>query len=69
MIPGSVLLGGNLKNVDAQKICPRFCYDNVAYMTCPSTGDKHLYPKCNCCLASTGCVLYEIDGTRICTAV
>jgi len=57
-----------LKNVDAQKVCPQFCYDSVAYMTCPSSGDKHLDPACNCCIASTGCVLYEADGTRICTA-
>jgi hypothetical protein len=37
-------------------------------MTCPYTGDKHLDPACNCCIASTGCVLYEADGTPICTA-
>jgi len=68
MIPGAILLGGNLITVDAQKICPQFCYDTVAYMTCPSTGGQHLYPKCNCCFASTGCVLYEANGTPICTA-
>ncbi|KEH29267.1 putative proteinase inhibitor I20 [Medicago truncatula] len=69
LVCGAIFSGGNLKNVDAQKICPQFCYDTVAYMTCPSTGGQHLYPKCNCCLASIGCILYEADGTPICTAV
>jgi hypothetical protein len=66
--PGAILLGGNLKIVDAQKICPQFCYDSRSYMTCPSSGDQHLNPPCNCCLASTGCTIYGVDETPLCTA-
>ncbi|CAJ2655363.1 unnamed protein product [Trifolium pratense] len=66
-ICGAIILGGNLKIVDA-KICPQICYDSAAYMTCPSSGDEHLNPPCNCCLASTGCTLYRGDGTPICTS-
>ncbi|WJX43476.1 hypothetical protein P8452_30568 [Trifolium repens] len=65
---GAILLGGNLKIVDAQKICPQFCYDSRSYMTCPSSGDQHLNPPCNCCLASTGCTIYGVDETPLCTA-
>ncbi|XP_045828673.1 proteinase inhibitor PSI-1.2-like [Trifolium pratense] len=65
-ICGAIILGGNLKIVDG-KVCPLICYDS-AYMTCPSSGDQHLSPLCNCCLASTGCTLYSGDGTPICTS-
>ncbi|CAL5211243.1 unnamed protein product [Lathyrus oleraceus] len=64
---GAILLGGNLKSVDA-KVCPLICYDSAAYMICPSDGNQHLTPPCNCCLASPGCKLYQGDGTLICTA-
>ncbi|TKY68070.1 Proteinase inhibitor PSI-1.2 [Spatholobus suberectus] len=65
---GAILLGGNnLKIVVADKICPDICFD-AAYMTCPSSGDQHLTPECNCCFASSGCTLYSEDGTSICTA-
>ncbi|KAJ1392786.1 Proteinase inhibitor I20 [Sesbania bispinosa] len=63
---GAILLGGNLEIVDA-KFCPQICYD-AAYMTCPSSGDQHLTPTCNCCLAPHGCTIYNADGTPICTA-
>ncbi|KAK7258624.1 hypothetical protein RIF29_24205 [Crotalaria pallida] len=63
---GAILLGGNMKSVEA-KICPQVCYD-VAYMTCKSSGDQHLTPACNCCIASKGCTLYNADGTPFCTA-
>ncbi|CAK8575281.1 unnamed protein product [Lathyrus sativus] len=64
---GAILLGDNLKTVDA-KICPQFCYVDRSYMTCPSSGNQHLTPPCNCCLASTGCTIYKKDGTSLCTA-
>ncbi|MED6123671.1 hypothetical protein PIB30_051370 [Stylosanthes scabra] len=66
VVYGASLLGSKMKGVDA-KLCPEICY-KAAYMTCPSSGDKHLTPKCNCCIASTGCTLYNSDGTTICTA-
>ncbi|KAE9584895.1 hypothetical protein Lal_00024227 [Lupinus albus] len=66
ILSGAIMIGGNMKSVDG-KICPLICYD-AAYMTCPSTSDEHLTPLCNCCLASTGCKLYNADGTLICTA-
>ncbi|XP_058760459.1 proteinase inhibitor PSI-1.2-like [Vicia villosa] len=62
---GAILLGGNIKIVDG-KVCQFIC--NGAYMTCPSSGDEHLNPACNCCFASTGCTIYKADGTPICTA-
>lgn len=65
---GAILLGDNLKIVDAQKVCAQFCYDDRSYMTCLSSGDQHLDPACNCCIASTGCTIYKDDGTPICTA-
>ncbi|RDX98681.1 hypothetical protein CR513_18370, partial [Mucuna pruriens] len=61
---GAIVLGGNNEKVVA---CPQICYE-AAYMTCPSSGDQHLTPACNCCIASTGCTLYNEDGTSICTA-
>ncbi|CAK8575274.1 unnamed protein product [Lathyrus sativus] len=64
---GATLLGDNLKIVDAQ-ICPQFCYDDRSYMTCPSSGNQHLTPVCNCFLATTGCTIYRDDETPICTA-
>ncbi|CAJ2655365.1 unnamed protein product [Trifolium pratense] len=67
-ICGAILLGGNLKTIDAQKFCPQFCYDERSYMTCTSSGDEHLSPPCNCCLASTGCTIYTADGTPLCTS-
>ncbi|KAF8025530.1 hypothetical protein BT93_F2383 [Corymbia citriodora subsp. variegata] len=45
-------------------VCPLVCLD-VDYMTCPSTGDKHLSHKCNCCLAPKGCTLHLTDGTSV----
>lgn len=48
------------------KICPNYCTEAAAYMTCPSSGDEHLSPSCNCCLAPTGCTLYKADGTKLC---
>ncbi|XP_030460604.1 proteinase inhibitor PSI-1.2 [Syzygium oleosum] len=44
--------------------CPQYCLD-VDYMTCPSTGDEKLSPKCNCCLALKGCTLHLADGTSV----
>lgn len=61
---GSILLGMN--PTEAQ-VCGQICF-NAAYMTCPSSGNTHLSPKCNCCEApEVGCSLYNSDGTRICT--
>ncbi|XP_056164773.1 proteinase inhibitor PSI-1.2 [Syzygium oleosum] len=45
-------------------VCPQYCLD-VDYMTCPSTGDKQLSPKCNCCLSPKGCTLHLTDGTSV----
>ncbi|KAF8025529.1 hypothetical protein BT93_F2382 [Corymbia citriodora subsp. variegata] len=44
--------------------CPLICVE-VEYMTCPSTGDKHLIAPCNCCNAPKGCILHLPDGTSI----
>ncbi|KAI4320201.1 hypothetical protein MLD38_033707 [Melastoma candidum] len=46
------------------KACPQYCLD-VSYMTCPSSGDQQLSPRCNCCLAPKGCTLHLSDGSSI----
>ncbi|XP_019442450.1 PREDICTED: proteinase inhibitor PSI-1.2-like [Lupinus angustifolius] len=66
ILSGAIIMGGNMKSVDG-KICPQICY-GAAYMTCPSSCDEHLPPLCNCCIAKTGCTLYNDDGIPICTA-
>ncbi|XP_062164603.1 proteinase inhibitor PSI-1.2-like [Alnus glutinosa] len=67
LLCGAILLSVNPETMFA-KACPQFCYSDVAYMTCPSSGSEHLAPACNCCLAGEGCTLYSADGTSICTA-
>lgn len=52
--------------VIAGKVCPLYCIEG-AYMTCPSSGNEQLSPSCNCCLAPNGCVIYNSDGTPICS--
>lgn len=38
-------------------------------MICPSSGDDHIDdPPCNCCLAPTGCTIYDKDDLFLCTA-
>ncbi|CAJ2655364.1 unnamed protein product [Trifolium pratense] len=65
---GTIILGGNdLKIVDG-KVCQFICDSSAAYMTCPSSGDQHVPPSCNCCFASTGCTIYRANGIPICTA-
>lgn len=55
---------GNVKEVDA-KICPQICYDNLDYMTCPSTGHQKLAPSCSCCMApAKGCILYFTNDNK-----
>ncbi|KAJ9167188.1 hypothetical protein P3X46_021856 [Hevea brasiliensis] len=44
--------------------CPLYCLD-VDYMTCQSSGDKKLSPRCNCCLAPKNCTLHLSDGTSL----
>ncbi|OWM85089.1 proteinase inhibitor PSI-1.2 [Punica granatum] len=59
------LLGDNNGGlVTSAKACPQYCLD-VEYMTCPSTGEQQLSPKCNCCLAPKGCILHLSDGTSV----
>uniref|UniRef100_A0A0D9VYN2 Uncharacterized protein n=1 Tax=Leersia perrieri TaxID=77586 RepID=A0A0D9VYN2_9ORYZ len=59
------MLIGSIQITEAKdtKFCPQFCYEGIEYMTCPSTGSKHLRPVCNCCLASEkGCAIYLSSG-------
>lgn len=59
---GLVLMAG-AENMNARKICPQICYDDLEYMTCPSTGYQKLTPSCSCCMApSPGCTLYFTNG-------
>uniref|UniRef100_A0A0D9VYN1 Uncharacterized protein n=1 Tax=Leersia perrieri TaxID=77586 RepID=A0A0D9VYN1_9ORYZ len=66
-LPVALLLCGIMVigciQVTEAKICPQFCFDGIEYMTCPSTGDKHLKPACNCCIADEkGCAIYLNNG-------
>ncbi|KAK4368522.1 hypothetical protein RND71_012314 [Anisodus tanguticus] len=62
------LLGSNYMEFAEAQICPQFCEPNVAYMTCPSSGNTKLHPTCtNCCKAGKGCKLFRKDGSLICT--
>ncbi|MED6106847.1 hypothetical protein PIB30_008233 [Stylosanthes scabra] len=65
VICGAIILEGGVRRVEG---CQQVCYE-AAYMTCPSSsGEEHLSPSCNCCLAPRGCTLYNSDGSPICTA-
>nr|XP_009609049.1 proteinase inhibitor PSI-1.2-like [Nicotiana tomentosiformis]XP_009609787.1 proteinase inhibitor PSI-1.2-like [Nicotiana tomentosiformis] len=68
LLSGIFLLGINeVKYVNA-KSCLQFCDNEVAYMTCPSSGDEQISPVCvNCCTADEGCKLFRTDGSLICT--
>ncbi|KAB1213712.1 hypothetical protein CJ030_MR5G004855 [Morella rubra] len=63
LVYGAILLGNNPEKISA-RVCPRFCLD-VEYMTCPSSGDKKLDSRCNCCLAPKNCTLHLADGTSV----
>ncbi|CDP20849.1 unnamed protein product [Coffea canephora] len=67
LLCATILLGLKPEHASA-KVCPFFCYAEVAYMTCPPAPYKKLGPVCNCCLAKPGCKLFRADGTVICTA-
>lgn len=52
------------------KSCLQYCDDEVAYMTCPSSGDEQISQVCvNCCTADEGCKLFKTDGSLICTGI
>ncbi|KAL3735824.1 hypothetical protein ACJRO7_024882 [Eucalyptus globulus] len=57
----AILVAENHGAVSAQ-VCRQYCFD-VVCTTCPIMDDKHLNPKCNCCLAFKGCLLQLADGT------
>ncbi|KAK4741048.1 hypothetical protein SAY87_024636 [Trapa incisa] len=62
---GAFLLENNNKVfVTSTTACLQYCLD-VDYMTCPSTGEEQLSPRCNCCMAPQGCTLHLSDGTSI----
>nr|XP_016435096.1 PREDICTED: proteinase inhibitor type-2 CEVI57-like [Nicotiana tabacum] len=53
------LLGRNYVESKETKYCTQDCLPNVWYMTCPSSGNKKLYPLCiNCCRTPKGCKLF-----------
>ncbi|XP_060178862.1 proteinase inhibitor type-2 TR8 [Lycium barbarum] len=68
LLSGIFLLGIEVENANAQKMCLQYCDPEVAYMTCPSSGDKQINEVCvNCCTAGEGCKLFRTDGSLICT--
>ncbi|KAG5601429.1 hypothetical protein H5410_032799 [Solanum commersonii] len=68
LLSGIFLLGIEVEYGNAQKMCIQVCDSEVAYMTCPSSGDEKITEECvNCCTANEGCKLYRADGSLICT--
>ncbi|KAI5020742.1 hypothetical protein ZWY2020_045630 [Hordeum vulgare] len=60
LLIGVVLLGQNQEGLEAVA-CPQYCLE-VAYVTCPSSGQQKLPARCNCCMAPKGCTLHLSDG-------
>ncbi|XP_019084969.1 PREDICTED: uncharacterized protein LOC104712786 [Camelina sativa] len=50
------ILGGVIPETKTVIACPLYCLQ-VEYMTCSSSGDEKLPPRCNCCLAPKNCTL------------
>ncbi|KAM3233264.1 Proteinase inhibitor type-2 CEVI57 [Capsicum chinense] len=68
LLSGIFLLGIEVEYGNAQKMCLQVCDPEVAYMTCPSSGDEKMSDVCvNCCTAAVGCKLFRSDGSFICT--
>ncbi|KAF3969437.1 hypothetical protein ACB098_01G122000 [Castanea mollissima] len=61
---GAILLSMNPVDIISAKACPLYCLQ-VEYMTCPSSGENKLNPRCNCCLAPKNCTLHLADGTSV----
>ncbi|EFH63669.1 serine-type endopeptidase inhibitor [Arabidopsis lyrata subsp. lyrata] len=67
LIVAGAILGGVIPGVTTTKTaiaCPLYCLQ-VEYMTCRSSGEEKLPPKCNCCLAPKNCTLHLSDSTSI----
>ncbi|KAK9742283.1 hypothetical protein RND81_03G161400 [Saponaria officinalis] len=64
LIISSVILLGNSNGGSSRVVaCPQYCLE-VAYVTCPSSGNQHLPSSCtNCCMTPKGCTLHFDDGT------
>ncbi|KAK9674012.1 hypothetical protein RND81_12G205100 [Saponaria officinalis] len=67
LIISSLIMLGNSKGGSlVAKPCPDICLD-VAYVTCPSSGNQQLLARCNCCMTSKGCILHLSNGgSQIC---
>ncbi|KAL1215256.1 hypothetical protein V5N11_017020 [Cardamine amara subsp. amara] len=61
-ILGRVIPGDSTTKI--VKACPLYCLQ-VEYMTCISSGDEKLPPRCNCCLAPKNCTLHLSASTSI----
>ncbi|GMH24314.1 hypothetical protein Nepgr_026157 [Nepenthes gracilis] len=57
-----LVLGERRSESWVAKACPQYCLQ-VAYMTCPSSGEKRLPGRCNCCMAPKNCTLHLCDGS------
>ncbi|KAJ0232010.1 hypothetical protein HA466_0294840 [Hirschfeldia incana] len=66
MIIGGILAGviPGVTTIKTVFACPLYCLQ-VQYMTCPSSGDEKLPPRCNCCLAPKNCTLHLSGSTSI----
>ncbi|KAF3671025.1 proteinase inhibitor PSI-1.2-like [Capsicum chacoense] len=67
LLSGTVLLGSRVESA-AAKACPRNCDTDIAYMVCPSSGERIIRKVCtNCCAAQKGCKLFRSNGSIKCT--
>ncbi|KAH0661879.1 hypothetical protein KY284_026810 [Solanum tuberosum] len=58
LLSGIFLLGIEVEYGNAQKMCLQVCDNEVAYMTCPSSGDEKITEVCvNCCTADEGSIV------------
>jgi Potato type II proteinase inhibitor family len=62
-----VLFPGEMGSKAEEIACLTYCIEEVDYMTCPSSGDKHLPASCNCCQSRgiKGCILKDKNGTPL----
>ncbi|CAN4110478.1 unnamed protein product [Withania somnifera] len=70
LFSGIILLGISKEGYVDAKRCTRECDPEVAYMTCPSSGDEKISPVCvNCCSADVDCKLFREDNSVKCIGV
>ncbi|KAL9236371.1 hypothetical protein vseg_011051 [Gypsophila vaccaria] len=66
IVSSLILFGNGNAQILVVRPCPDICLD-VAYVTCPLSGNQQLPTRCNCCMTPQGCVLHLSNGgSQIC---